>query len=857
MMEEDEEICRVCRSNGTVEKPLFHPCICTGSIRYIHQECLLRWLQHSKKEYCELCNHKYSFKPIYSPDMPKRLPLKDLLFGLFSSIGSAVKCWIHCTFVAIAWLGIVPLTATRIYNCVFAGSVSALTSLPRDMLSTNNIGQDIMHGCVIVTCTLSAFIALIWLRIQVVHGDLPAWLIPRHIEPPQVENNNPNLLEIFEADDADVEDMENIDDHFNDVDNDDDDDDAEMNWNIIDWDQEVDDVSWERILGLDGSFLFIEHVFWVIALNTLFILVFTFCPYHLGHFFLLLVDLQPFVIATKFEGVLTTLCGYVLIACAFLTCHIVLQIAKFHWTGRFFGLCYIILKVALLILVEIGIFPLLCGLWLDICTLKIFNSTMEERQITYLKSPSVSIFLHWVIGMIFVYYFANFLMLTKEVLRPGALWFLRNLNDPDFNPINEMIQLSIYKYCRRFLMSTTIFGSTVVIIAWLPVNFLCVMAPNFLPYHASTRIWLIGEFCLQVIILQWTIPSLLEHGNTKIFIKKLISYWALLFGRFLGIKSYLIDDQESTSNRRNEVVNNDQNIINTDDIQSLNEQVQRPYIKPPYFALRIILLLACVSVTLAIISFGLLVVPVFVGRSTMKLLLDNNTIVLILGMDFEIHETYTFLIGTYFCWNCLRFYWAVADWVPRGWKTMREKIIDILTLFVKFSVLALLFIFLLPFLIGLLADLVIVIPMTVSLHETPLILLWFDWKFGFLVQNLLIASHIFGPRNWLKQNMERAYQQGLRNLSLCNFISGTFMPVLIVVLVCLGIPYVVSRTVPLVFECDLSTVQFLKWRTYPLLIIGVNTVAFLKYEVKQFNRLCDHIKNERYLIGKRLLDYNP
>jgi len=29
-----------------------------------------------------------------------------------------------------------------------------------------------------------------------------------------------------------------------------------------------------KLLGLDGSLLFLEHVFWVISLNTLFILVF-------------------------------------------------------------------------------------------------------------------------------------------------------------------------------------------------------------------------------------------------------------------------------------------------------------------------------------------------------------------------------------------------------------------------------------------------------------------------------------------------------------------------------------------------------------------------------------------------------
>lgn len=57
------DICRVCRSEGSPDRPLFYPCVCTGSIKYIHQDCLVQWLRYSRKEYCELCNHRFSFTP--------------------------------------------------------------------------------------------------------------------------------------------------------------------------------------------------------------------------------------------------------------------------------------------------------------------------------------------------------------------------------------------------------------------------------------------------------------------------------------------------------------------------------------------------------------------------------------------------------------------------------------------------------------------------------------------------------------------------------------------------------------------------------------------------------------------------
>lgn len=32
------EICRVCRCESTPDHPLFHPCKCSGSIRFVHQD---------------------------------------------------------------------------------------------------------------------------------------------------------------------------------------------------------------------------------------------------------------------------------------------------------------------------------------------------------------------------------------------------------------------------------------------------------------------------------------------------------------------------------------------------------------------------------------------------------------------------------------------------------------------------------------------------------------------------------------------------------------------------------------------------------------------------------------------------
>lgn len=61
-------------------------------------------------------------------------------------------------------------------------------SLPMDMLSTENISSDVFNGCFVVTCTLFAFIGLVWLREQILHAGGPDWLERDNVQLPPVDN---------------------------------------------------------------------------------------------------------------------------------------------------------------------------------------------------------------------------------------------------------------------------------------------------------------------------------------------------------------------------------------------------------------------------------------------------------------------------------------------------------------------------------------------------------------------------------------------------------------------------------------------------------------------------------------------
>ncbi|XP_074061429.1 E3 ubiquitin-protein ligase MARCHF6 isoform X1 [Macrotis lagotis] len=898
----EEDICRVCRSEGTPEKPLYHPCVCTGSIKFIHQECLVQWLKHSRKEYCELCKHRFAFTPIYSPDMPSRLPIQDIFAGLVTSIGTAIRYWFHYTLVAFAWLGVVPLTACRIYKCLFTGSVSSLLTLPLDMLSTENLLADCLQGCFVVTCTLCAFISLVWLREQIVHGGAPQWLEQNHAQPlnaagqqneaPGVGNGAENVA-IDQpanppAEDAVVGENPEIQEEQADEEEEDNEDEEDavvedaadanngaqddMNWNALEWDRAAEELTWERMLGLDGSLVFLEHVFWVVSLNTLFILVFAFCPYHIGHFSVVGLGFEEYVQASHFEGLITTIVGYVLLAISLIICHGLAALVKFQRSRRLLGVCYIVVKVSLLVVVEIGVFPLICGWWLDICSLEMFDATLKDRELSFQSAPGTTMFLHWLVGMVYVFYFASFILLLREVLRPGVLWFLRNLNDPDFNPVQEMIHLPIYRHLRRFILSVIVFGSIVLLMLWLPIRIIKNLLPNFLPYNVmlySSFYYYsdapVSELSLELLLLQVVLPALLEQGHTRQWLKGLVRAWTVTAGYLLDLHSYLLGDQEENENSANQQANNNQHARNNNAIPVVGEGLHaahqailqqggpvgfQPYRRPLKFPLRIFLLIVFMCITLLIASLICLTLPaflfsVFAGRWLMSFWTGTA----------KIHELYTAACGLYVCWLTIRAVTVLVAWMPQGRRVIFQKVKEWSLMIMKTLIVAVLLAGVVPLLLGLLFELVIVAPLRVPLDQTPLFYPWQDWALGVLHAKIIAAITLMGPQWWLKTVIEQVYANGIRNIDLHYIIRKLAAPVISVLLLSLCVPYIIASGIVPLLGVTAEMQNLVQRRIYPFLLMVVVLMGILSFQVRQFKRLYEHIKNDKYLVGQRLVNY--
>tara|TARA_Y100000389_G_C17353240_1_gene459626 strand:- start:29 stop:901 length:873 start_codon:yes stop_codon:yes gene_type:complete len=64
-----EKICRICYEEDETESKLLNPCACSGTIGYIHEHCLKKWIKTKQltiSNYkCELCHKKLMLKKIF------------------------------------------------------------------------------------------------------------------------------------------------------------------------------------------------------------------------------------------------------------------------------------------------------------------------------------------------------------------------------------------------------------------------------------------------------------------------------------------------------------------------------------------------------------------------------------------------------------------------------------------------------------------------------------------------------------------------------------------------------------------------------------------------------------------------
>lgn len=61
------DVCRICHCESEPGAPLISPCICSGSLKWVHQACLQQWIKSADTKSCELCKFDFSMTTKIKP----------------------------------------------------------------------------------------------------------------------------------------------------------------------------------------------------------------------------------------------------------------------------------------------------------------------------------------------------------------------------------------------------------------------------------------------------------------------------------------------------------------------------------------------------------------------------------------------------------------------------------------------------------------------------------------------------------------------------------------------------------------------------------------------------------------------
>ncbi|KAH0728569.1 hypothetical protein KY290_004302 [Solanum tuberosum] len=1005
--EEEEDVCRICRNPGEADNPLRYPCACSGSIKYVHQDCLLQWLNHSNARQCEVCKHAFSFSPVYAENAPARLPFQEFVVGMAMKACHVLQFFLRLSFVLSVWLLIIPFITFWIWRLAFVRSFGEAHRLFLGHLSTTIILTDCLHGFLLSASIVFIFLGATSLRDYFRHlrelggqeadreGDVDrnAARAPRRPVAPANRNfaadgneedangaqgiagagelirrNAENVAARWEMQAARLEaHVEQMFDGLDDADG-------------------AEDVPFDELVGMQGPvFHLVENAFTVLASNMIFLGVVIFVPFSLGRIILynlswilssasnpVLSTVMPLtetalslanitlksawiavanltptaneessllgevtemlkanatelseaannlsttvstdllkgssVGTSRLSDVTTLAVGYMFIfSLVFFYLGIVALIRYTRGEpltlGRFYGIASIaetipslfrqfvaamrhlmtMIKVAFLLVIELGVFPLMCGWWLDVCTIRMFGKSITQRVEFFSVSPLASSLVHWVVGIVYMLQISIFVSLLRGVLRNGVLYFLRDPADPNYNPFRDLIDDPVHKHARRVLLSVAVYGSLIVMLVYLPVKLAMRMAPSIFPLDISVSDPF-TEIPADMLLFQICIPFAIEHFKLRTTIKSLLRYWFTAVGWSLGLTDFLLPRPED--NGRQENGNGD---------QGRQDRFQAPHGVPDRalvgfapdnrarhaaassnfvedydneeqadpdryaFVLRIVLLLVVAWMTLLLFNSALIIVPISLGRA-----LFNSLPLLPITHGIKCNDLYAFVIGSYAIWTAIAGARYSIDQVrTRRVVALMNQIWKWCVIVLKSSALLSIWIFIIPVLIGLLFELLVIVPMRVPIDESPVFLLYQDWALGLIFlkiwTRLVMLDHMMPlvDESW-RLKFERVRENGFSRLQGFWVLREIVFPIIMKLLTALCVPYVLARGVFPILGYPLlvnSAVYRFAW-------IGCLGFSLFCFCAKRFHvwftNLHNSIRDDRYLIGRRLHNF--
>ncbi|EGS20270.1 uncharacterized protein CTHT_0040090 [Thermochaetoides thermophila DSM 1495] len=202
-----------------------------------------------------------------------------------------------------------------------------------------------------------------------------------------------------------------------------------------------------------------------------------------------------------------------------------------------------VLKVILIIGIEMLVFPLYCGILLDIALLPLFEKASLSERITFAAEyPFTALFVHWFIGTGYMFHFALFVSMCRKIMRRGVLYFIRDPDDPEFHPVRDVLERNLTTQLRKIMFSALVYGGLVLVCLGGVVWGLRVSLPQVLPIHYASDTPVL-EFPIDLMFYNFLVPMAVWFFRPSRGLHAMYTWWFRRCARALRLTWFLFGER--------------------------------------------------------------------------------------------------------------------------------------------------------------------------------------------------------------------------------------------------------------------------------------------------------------------------
>ncbi|KAJ3170162.1 hypothetical protein HDU88_008787 [Geranomyces variabilis] len=241
-------------------------------------------------------------------------------------------------------------------------------------------------------------------------------------------------------------------------------------------------------------------------------------------------------------------------------------------------------KFSFFLTVELGVFPLFCGILIDICTLPLFgpHATMSSRWAFYRAHPWTSEFLHWVAGTTFMFQFALYVSTVREIVRPGVMWFIRDPNDEQFHPMNDILERPVLTQLKKLAVGTIMYATMVIGGVGGVVGLIWCSDRYLAPSTGPSRMWPLqwdlsepmSEFPVDLLIFHFVVPWTIAWIRPKRMLRQVVDVWFRWTAEQLRLQNFMFGGPATMDESDDEVE------IDEDEVPEAHTGLQQPPAAP-------------------------------------------------------------------------------------------------------------------------------------------------------------------------------------------------------------------------------------------------------------------------------------